>query len=520
MTKPTRAVGVILCLLSAGSVMPARSVAQPVRPSAINVNDRAAVLASYDAEFNRIEPSIGWTGDVSKCDGGTTSAEYQQSILQRVNWHRAMAGVAEVTYRSDLNAQQQAGALISAAEGKLSHTPAQSAKCWTQTGYNATSSSNLYLGVVGVRAMTGYVEDPGSNNAAAGHRWWVVHPMLKTITTGDTKEGNGSFGANALHVFDTASTPVQQPRDGFVAWPPPGYVPDDVVFPRWSVMVYGYSGVPTPDFTNATVTVTGPAGPLTVTYEEKSSGRIVFIPSGFQNAPLQVTSDQTYSVSVTGVTGGAVSSYSYVVKVVQANSAPYESGSSSYGRDACVTSNLLTSGPIIRDSDGDAITATLVSGEGDTDNAVFTLVENGGAWFLKPRNDLDGTRTKFSVRYRATDSKGAPMEKTFALTLVAAPSSGCPKKTTTTTTTTPAPNGSTVTRRTVSGTLVRGRTRTLTAFTTLPSGTRSYKVSGNCRLSSTKRSVTAPKTKGTCTVTVTGRTSTRTSILTLKLRVT
>ncbi|MEY4081548.1 MAG: hypothetical protein RL430_1978, partial [Actinomycetota bacterium] len=234
--------------------MPARSVAQPVRPSAINVNDRAAVLASYDAEFNRVEPSIGWTGDVSKCDGGTTSTEYQQSILQRVNWHRAMAGVSDVTYRSDLNAQQQAGALISAAEGQLSHTPAQSAKCWTQDGYNATSRSNLSLGVNGVRAMTGYVEDPGANNAAAGHRWWLVNPRLKTITSGDTKEGNGSWGANALHVFDTASTPVQQPRDGFVAWPPPGYVPDDVVFPRWSVMVYGYSGVPTPDFTNATVT--------------------------------------------------------------------------------------------------------------------------------------------------------------------------------------------------------------------------------------------------------------------------
>jgi hypothetical protein len=288
-----------------------------------------------------------------------------------------------------------------------------------------------------------------------------------------------------------------------------------VVFPRWSVVVYADSGVSAPDFTNATVTVTGPTGPLTVAYEHRSRGSIVFIPSGFQDAPVQVTSDKTYTVSVTGVTGGAVSSYSYVVKIVPANTAPQESGSSSYGRDACASSTFLTAGPMLVDADGDAITATLVAGEGDTDNAAFTLVKSGDAWYLKPRTDLDGTRTNFTVRYRATDARGAMMEKIFALTLVAAPSSGCPEKKIT-----PTTNGSTVTRRTVSGSLVRGRTRTLAAFTSLPSGTRTYKVSGKCRLSSTKRSVTAPKTKGTCTVTVTGRTTTRTSILTLRLRVT
>lgn len=487
----------------------------PAPRTAINVNDRAAVIAAYEAEFGRIEPAMEWTGNVAACNGGTTSTAYQQSILQRVNWLRRMAGVADTTYDPALNAQQQAGALISAAERKLNHYPANTAKCWTQAGYDATSRSNLYLGVNGASAMDGYVHDPGSNNTFVGHRWWVLHPGLRAVTSGDIPSSATNSKSNALLVSNTDHYTTPAPRDRFVSWPPPGYVPYPVVYPRWSVMDYTPGSGARSDFTNATVTVTGPSGPLAVTYDDRSNDRIVFVPAGFESAPVTVKSDTTYTVSVSGIANASPSSYSFTFTVVPVNTAPYDYGAFGYGADKCAVKGDYIGGPTVLDREGDAVTVTLVSGEGDTDNALFEIKKAAGSGTVTVAKDLDGTRRDYTVRYRMTDTKGAYTENAYAFTLADTKDGTCPKKTTTTT----DPDGPWTSRRTVLGTITRGKSRAVSSYTARPAGTVSYKVTGGCRLSSTKRTVYARKTKGTCTVTMTGRTSSRISVVTLKLRV-
>lgn len=483
--------------------------------TAINVNDRAAVIAAYEAEFNRVEPPIEWTGNVATCNGGTTSVAYQQSILQRANWLRRMAGVPDVAYNTALNAQQQAGALISAAEGKLDHFPAQTAKCWTQSGFNSTRSSNLYLGVNGASAMNGYVHDPGANNAAAGHRWWLLHTGLNSISSGDIPDSATHSKSNSLHVFDYVWNPSQAPRDGFVAWPPPGYVPDDVVYPRWSLVDYGNSAGVKSNFTNATVTVTGPSGPIPVSYEHKAQGSIVFIPTGFELAPMQVTTDQTYTVNITGATGGSVSTYTYSVTIVPTNSAPRDIGTFSYSADKCAKKGDPIGGNFVIDPEGDSTTLSLVAGDGDTDNSLFVLKKSGSDTIVTTARDLDGSKRNYSVRYRITDSKGAYTEKAYKFTLLDTRSGVCP----TSTTIKPSPGGSKVVRRTVVGTITRGKSRAVTAYSSRPAGTVRYTVTGGCRLSATKKTVYARKTKGNCVLTMTGKTSSTTRIITIKLRV-
>ena len=56
-------------------------------------------------------------------------------------------------------------------------------------------------------------------------------------------------GSNALWVFDESSWSAPRPatRHAFVAWPPPGYVPYQVVWARWS---FSY---PDADFSRAKV---------------------------------------------------------------------------------------------------------------------------------------------------------------------------------------------------------------------------------------------------------------------------
>ena len=379
-----------------------------VEAASVNVRDRESVIGAYNAEFNRVEPSSAWNGNVDACQSGTTSTAYQLSVLQRVNWYRDMAGLPSVGYNSALNQYAQDGALISAAEGALNHTPSATAKCYTQSGYTGTSNSNLH-GIVGIKAVDGYIEDPGDINARVGHRRWLLHRSLGPIATGDIDSDGTHHAANAIYVQGTGGT-LATPRDGFISWPPSGYVPDAVLYRRWSFSLNGNDV----SFANATVTVTGPTGPLPVTIDDRSEfleAGIVFIPELPSN---KVTSDTVYTVSITGITGGTTSSYTYQVTVIHVNEAPISRGWSSWNAATCVAplSNIFQVN--LTDPDGDSSSYHLVNGYGDTDNPLFQVTSDG---IIQNIAELDVGKTKYHLRYEAVDSYGWSAQKSLVVTL-------------------------------------------------------------------------------------------------------
>lgn len=475
--------------------------------SAFNTTDREAVIRSWEAEFDRTEPAIEWTGDVEACNGGTTSIAYQLSILQRANWLRRMAGVPDVTYRADLNAQQQAGALISRANQALTHYPDSTLKCFTQAGYDSNSKSNLSLGVYGAAAMDGYVYDSGDNNKAVGHRWWLLHPGLKSITSGDVPSGNGARGANALHVFDVnwQSTTT---RDGFVAWPPPGYVPGYTVYPRWSLASFSADE----NFSDANVSVTGPNGPLAVTYDYRGLGKIVFAPTGFERAPLKFLVDQTYVVTITGVTGGSNSTYSYSVTIVPINRRPRIVGLLPGGKPCSLKGETVAFIDWIDQDVDTPVSVSLVRGDGAIDNARFAAKYQrfSETWDLTAKNNLDGNVTDFTVRLRITDARGASSEGPHTFALKKSRTTCKPAASTTTTR---------ITRRTVNGSITRRTSRQLRSYTSIPAGTLYYGIGGDCTLTADNRKVVAGKTKGSCVIVIDGRTSKTKTIVTVYLQV-
>ena len=139
------------------------------------------------------------------------------------------------------------------ATGKLSHTPDESFTCLTETAKQAAANSNLYLGRTGPLAIDGYIEDPGERNRDVGHRNTILHPPTTEIGVGHVAGNDDSYPANALWVFDDHvfdENPPLREDEGFVAWPPRGYIPPELVHPRWS---FGLAGA---NFDNATVTMT------------------------------------------------------------------------------------------------------------------------------------------------------------------------------------------------------------------------------------------------------------------------
>ncbi|MFZ9445196.1 MAG: CAP domain-containing protein [Ilumatobacteraceae bacterium] len=385
-------------MLIAVAVTAGIQVVQPV-DAAVDSTSRAAVISAYEAEFNRLEPESAWAGSQADCSPGTTTAEYQASVLQRVNWYRSQAGLPPVTYDGQYTAAAQAAALYQSRQGSLSHAITAGTPCYSAAASEGSMRSNLHLGVRGVRAIDGYIVDPGANNTPVGHRQWILSRTLGTIATGDVDSAGTYMRANALFVV-TPTVPAATPRDGYVAWPNPGYFPDAVVPERWSFTPAG-----TTDFSAAQVSVTGPSGAVAATIVH-AAGHLVFE----TKVPASVTADSPYRVSITGASGGQ--SWTYDVTLVDVNSAPRTGGTVSWGTTTCASVGTPVWKQVFVDDDPYAVRA--VSGVGDSDNTLFSVDTDGT---IRVGTELPRDRTAFSIRVRATDSKGAATETRVPITM-------------------------------------------------------------------------------------------------------
>jgi hypothetical protein len=208
----------------------------------------------------------------------------------------------------------------------LNHFPPPSWLCYTADGADAADSSNLAIGSAGADSIVGYMKDSQANNTAVGHRRWLMYPQTEVMGTGDVPVAGAFNVANSTWVFDANFGGPRPPtRTPYVAWPPAGFVPYQVVYPRWSF------ALPNANLSAATVTMRSNGILVSVAYEPYAVGfgenTLVWVPMGL-NANANATlfpfagADTVFSVAVSNITGAAQSYYTYTVTVIN----PAESG--------------------------------------------------------------------------------------------------------------------------------------------------------------------------------------------------
>jgi hypothetical protein len=178
----------------------------------------------------------GWTGSVSGCHPGTSSAEGHRAAINAINFARRMNGLSPITGAYSTTATQnvnaQKSALIMEANGALSHNPPTSWRCWTKAGAQTAGKSNLALQspvTTPVGAVKSMFDEPGSSNYAVGHRRWLLYPNSDVFGFGFTQR------AASIQVIglkqDTANN---HPK--WVTWPSDGYFPNTIEpAGRWSI---------------------------------------------------------------------------------------------------------------------------------------------------------------------------------------------------------------------------------------------------------------------------------------------
>jgi hypothetical protein len=310
----------------------------------VDTSDRNAVVSFYQAIYMASEgyqDRIAWTGNYSSTAAGAeggVSAEFAGDVERRINFYRAMCGVAaDVRVNSGATVRIAAGdpwvppadtTKAAAAQrsalmiirtfpgnGGLSHDPSPSATAWTPAAWNANRNGSLALGFFGPGAVDAYFKEDVSGisawNSEVGHRRWLLFQGATDFATGDTP-GSFSAGAangvkpptNVMYVIPK-SAELDFSRDPvFAAYPPAGYFPARLNATFWSL------SRPGADFSAATVSLKDAAGnPVAVSIVSRRNGygdpSLVWqVPAAA--AAKAVGGDQRWQVSVANIGGAGV----------------------------------------------------------------------------------------------------------------------------------------------------------------------------------------------------------------------
>lgn len=287
----------------------------------VNTDSREQVRDFYNAIYATSEyVPINSTADVADCFPGTNSPVFQEAVLRRINWFRAMAGVpASVVFSPIYNSNAQAVAVMISSSGLLNHNPPTNWPCYSPAGA-AGAGGNQAGGFNGADAITGYIWDFGGGNSEVGHRRWILFPTEQIMGTGDVPATNSYIAGNSTYVFDSSINDPRPPtRQPYVSWPPEGFVPYQVTYPYWS---FALSNA---DLSAATVTMTSNGAPVSLTIQPYATGygenTIVWVPMGL-DANCECTSfpfsgaDTVYGITVSNIgVGSSTVSFSYHVTV-------------------------------------------------------------------------------------------------------------------------------------------------------------------------------------------------------------
>ncbi len=265
-------------------------------------------------------PAFTWNGNTGSCAAGTLSQDVLDKALLRLKYFRKAAGLPNdgIVMNPTLNAKCQQAALMFKANNSISHFPPNTWSCYTADGAEAAGNGNIAFGVSDVENINLWIEDEGDNNTEVGHRRWMLYSRASDFGFGCTN----STGTLWVINDNVADLPLPATTPEYVAWPPKGFVPRDVVYPRWSLSVPAPSHPYQVNFTQAAVVVKNAAGaelPVLIEYATPISNSyagdntITFKPDGIV---LNSDADQQYSVKVSNVmVNGVAKTYEYDVTI-------------------------------------------------------------------------------------------------------------------------------------------------------------------------------------------------------------
>ena len=204
-------------------------------------------------KFNESKSKFNYSNSIYKDNPNTSIPYYEGSlkpeveadVLNHLNFYRWLAGLNELTIKTDRQQANQKGALILAVNRVLSHYPAKPNgmdDAFYQEGYSACGSkTNTWQGNIANGYRIDYtpetfITDNTNVQANVAHRSSLLNPNAKQVSFGSVNK----YTTMSIHYNN-----VNQNPDSFNPWPSAGYFPieamDQDANTRWSVYIGNYS---------------------------------------------------------------------------------------------------------------------------------------------------------------------------------------------------------------------------------------------------------------------------------------
>lgn len=189
------------------------------------------VCQSYQSNYEWKKTTKCYT-EGTGCNYGTHSSEDIEMTTKRLNFYRQLVGLSTVTpstSNNDINYVNYAS-LIMEKNNRFNHDLSDtSLECWSENGQTGAANSNIYWTsgeACSTDSISSYIDD--SKVDSLGHRRWILNPPYAYVASGVA----GHF--SALLVMLSSVQNQQNIVPTFIAYPPPGPVPHDVIYKNWS----------------------------------------------------------------------------------------------------------------------------------------------------------------------------------------------------------------------------------------------------------------------------------------------
>ncbi len=336
-----------------------------------DTSNREAIRTAYSSLYAPTNGTpLGYVGSPATGVAGDTSTAYKSAVLTRINFFRAMGGVPSISGLDAVwNAKDQLGALMLYANQALSHSPPANWARYTADGAEALGKSNICQGMQSdAGCVSLFMDDHGSNNTAVGHRRWFLYPQTQKMGTGDIPDSFSRLW-NAVWVVEESTVWNARPatREPYIAWPPKGYVPYQMVYNRWS---FHYPGA---SFAAATVSVSRSGSPLPVRIDSAASTTGMSAPD---NQIVFVLDNASTTNPTTAVNPGADTTYTVTISNVNVD-----------GNLQTFTYNVIvfdpaTAGPQVGPGAPSVVSFSPLSGSGTTGTFTAMFQQSSGNHYL------------------------------------------------------------------------------------------------------------------------------------------
>jgi hypothetical protein len=237
---------------------------QTVNGQTVSPLSKERTIKLYDSLYVTSEiDTIVWNGSLSTCSPGSLSTEFYIKAENRINFFRLVNGLNEIQNNPELNKDAQNAALLVKANNQLTHYAKSTMKCYSKSAANGCLKSCLgftdWTNFPKTAFVSGFICDFGDANYFVGHRKWLLYSKLSEFGYGATNTSEAILTADGVN-YGSVNTP------SYVAYPWNGFVPVDLIFPKWSFSIPESDEV---DYSNTTITMKDSKGVIIETKKLK-----------------------------------------------------------------------------------------------------------------------------------------------------------------------------------------------------------------------------------------------------------